>query len=397
MEKFLEYIGLVVKAVIFMALLATFCVLFLLPVMTQYSKKYTNMAKFSELADKIKVPTFSICTGWKKAIMEKYKIEREFFWTPTSNESNLPTDATIRSVHSDITYKLNEDFAIGLVEGAAKQPKSLMLGMNEEVFSGEAISKYNVKEMPSFKYGMCYIIIPNETFMTPYVDVLTLLVAKNNTSIKDKMDKVMVQISSKYSFLTIFSSVAGMETEMMSQDFGLGNNQLTIAYTGENTEYIQDCSEMSFFNCWATKIAMSEEFKCPKKCVPFTLQLMMDTIDHNIPRCGTDAEHYCMIGPDSVETVFKLKATCQKQCNNKGSKLVIKKSEYTYPYLLGSKQIAVYLNFLPETVHNKEYLIFDGIGMFGSIGGSLGLFLGFSLFGTLGMIVDFILKKVNLV
>ena len=207
----------------------------------------------------------------------------------------------------------------------------------------------------------------------------------------------MVQISSDDTFPTIQFSAPAINNEMISIEFDLQENYLMIDYAEENHEYINDCNEVPFFKCYATKIAESDEFKCPKKCVNLVHQSMVDSIDHNIPRCGTDEEHYCMIGPESVETVFKLKATCQKQCNNRGSKLVIKKSEYTYPYLLGSKQIAVYLNFLPETVHNKEYLIFDHIGMFGSIGGSLGLFLGFSLFGTLGMIVDFMLKKINLV
>ena len=44
MEKLIQYIGLVVKAVIFLALLATFFVLYLLPVVTKYSEKYTNIA-----------------------------------------------------------------------------------------------------------------------------------------------------------------------------------------------------------------------------------------------------------------------------------------------------------------------------------------------------------------
>ena len=396
MENLKQYIGLVVKAVIFMALLATFCVLYLLPVVTQYSEKLTNIAKISKTADKIEVPTVSICTGWKNSIMEKYKITNNILWIPKSNKSNIPTDATIRNVYSDITYKLNEDFAIGLVEGDEKRPKLLIVGMNE-VVTGKNITKYDVKEFFTHIHGMCYVIIPKEIFMTPYVDFLTLLIAKNNTLKKDKMDKVMVQISSDDTFPTIQFSAPAINNEMISIEFDLQENYLMIDYAEENNEYIKDCNEVAFFKCYATKIAESDEFKCPKKCVSLVHQSMVDIIDHNVPRCGTDAEHYCMIGPDSVETVFKLKSTCQKQCNNKGSKLVIKKSEYTYPYLLGSKQIAVYLNFLPETVHNKEYLIFDHIGMFGSIGGSLGLFLGFSLFGTLGMIVDFILKKVNLV
>ena len=122
-KLYLVYIGHAVKTVIFLVLLAVFCALFLLPVMTQYSEKFTNIAKLSKNADKIEVPTVSICTGWKNSIMDEYKITSDFLWTPTSNESNLPTDATLRNVYSDITYKLNKDFAIGLVEGAEKEPK----------------------------------------------------------------------------------------------------------------------------------------------------------------------------------------------------------------------------------------------------------------------------------
>ena len=122
-KVYLVYIGHAVKTVIFLVLLAVFCALFLLPVMTQYSEKFTNIAKLSKNADKVEVPTVSICTGWKNSIMEEYKITSDFLWTPTSNESNLPRDATIRSVYSDVTYKLNEDFVIGLVEGAQKEPK----------------------------------------------------------------------------------------------------------------------------------------------------------------------------------------------------------------------------------------------------------------------------------
>ena len=398
MENLKGYIGLVVKVVIFMALLATFCVFFLLPVVTQYSEKLTNIAKSSKTADKIEVPTFSICTEWKTSIMDEYKITSEFFWTPPSNKSHLHIDATIRNVYSDITYKLNEDFVIGLVEGDEKKPKSLMLGMNE-IVTGKGITKYDVKEVITDINGMCYIIIPNEIFMTPYVDYLTILVAKNSTSKKDKMDKVMVQISSKNTFPTISASAPAMNNEMISSDFGKQNkdHHLTIDYAEENTEYVKDCSTLAFFKCYATKFADSKEFKCPKKCIVIFFQSMMDTIDHNIPICGIDAEHYCMVGPEAIETYLKLKSTCLKQCNYKGSKLVVKrKSEYTYPYQLGSMQIAVRIKILPEIVYYKEYLIYDDIGMFGSIGGSLGLFLGFSLFDTLCMVVDFVLRKFNL-
>ena len=266
-----------------------------------------------------------------------------------------------------------------------------------ELFSEKAIRKYDVKMMSSGKYGMCYIIIPNLIFMTPYLDQLTIVVAKNSTPKKDKMDKVMVQISSNNNFLTIQTSAPAINTEKISFNFDTQNkeNYLIVDYAEENTEYVNDCNEIGYFKCLATRFAESDEFKCPKKCVSLINLSMMEAIDHNVPICETDTEHYCMVGPEAIGTFMKLKSSCKKQCENKGSKLEIKKSEYAYPFQLGDMQKTVELRILPEIVYNKEYLIYDDIGMFGSIGGSLGLFLGFSLFDTLCMIVDFILRKIN--
>ena len=220
-----------------------------------------------------------------------------------------------RNVYSDVIYKLNEDFVIGLVEGAKKKPKSLKVGMNE-IVTGKAIAKYDVKEVYTTNNGMCFTIIPNEIFMTPYVDYLTILVSK-----RDKMDELIVQISSNDTFHTTYATAPAMNNEMISIDFDIRNkgDGLTIEYTEENTEYINECSEMAFFKCYATTIAESEEFKCPKKCVSLIYQAIMDTIAHNIPRCETDAENYCMVGTESMKPIGKLKSTCRKQCNYKGS------------------------------------------------------------------------------
>ena len=303
MEKLIQYIGLVVKAVIFMALLAIFCVLCLPHVMRLYSEKFSIIAKLSKTADKVEVPTISICTGWKTSNMDKYKITSGFLWTPRSNESNFQTDTTIINVYSDVTYKLETDFAIGLFEGAPKEPKSLKIGKNE-IVTGKIITKYDVKEISTPTHGMCYIIIPNEIFMKPYVDYLTLLVAKNSTLNKDKIDKVMVQISSNDTFPTIMDSAPAIDNEIISIKFDLQNKDklLFIDYSEENTEYISDCSELSFFKCWATKIQESEEFKCLRKCVALAYQSMMDTIDHNIPTCETDTGK-------SLSEVFTLTST----------------------------------------------------------------------------------------
>jgi hypothetical protein len=62
---------------------------------------------------------------------------------------------------------------------------------------------------------------------------------------------------------------------------------------------------------------------------------------------------------------------------------------------IGKVQISLFLTVTPEQIIYKEYLVYDAIGMIGSIGGSLGLCIGFSIFDTLCMFVDFVLKKMK--
>ena len=70
----------------------------------------------------------------------------------------------------------------------------------------------------------------------------------------------------------------------------------------------------------------------------------------------------------------------------------------TYSFIsvsIGKVQLSLWLTVTPEQIIYKEYLVYDAIGMIGSIGGSLGLCIGFSIFDTLCMLVDFALKKLK--
>ena len=183
----------------------------------------------------------------------------------------------------------------------------------------------------------------------------------------------------------------------MEQEFVSNDTYLKIEHMEENTEYIKDCSKSSIYKCWAEKVADTKEFNCTNRCVPVVLRSIMENIEHEIPECFDNSEEYCMLGVEGYKMFEKLRSTCSKQCQNKASRLEISKVEGGSISPQGQVQLEIYFTVSPEKISYKEYLIYDGIGMFGSIGGSLGLFVGFSIFDSLCPILEFLLKKLNFI
>ena len=385
----------ILKALLFMILLLVFFFLFFLQVVTQYSEKLTNTATTTKKSELVEAPAFSICTYWRDSIMKKYNITPMNLSIPPDNDTNLPLNSTVRSIFKEITFQLNENFFIAVSSDLSK-PIPLKIGMNEIKGEEENIHMYEVKNNPTLSYGMCYVIIPKQLFMKPFQDTLIISIAKNITSENEDMNKILVQISSKDTFNTINDEMSGLENPKEKLEFtSESNGYLSIQYTEEDTEYIKECSDLAFFKCYAEKVAISRDFNCSKKCIPYRIKSMMENIEHNLTRCLNDFEEYCMAGIQGYKTFKKLKSTCLKQCRVKSSTVKTHKVASKNLYQLGDVQLDVWLTMSPEIKHYKEYLIYDGLGMFGSIGGSLGLFLGFSLFDSLSMLLDIFLKKLN--
>ena len=383
---------LILRALLVIILLVIFSFFFFLPVFAQYSEKLTNLAKIAEKAEFIDVPTFTICTGWKESVMKKYNVRPNVFFFPPGNDTNLPIN--LRTLFDETTYKLSEDFSIS-ISGDLSKPKPLKVGRNEINEKG-IIWSFEVKENPAYSIGMCYVIIPDQILMRPIQDTLTISTARNHTDGKDEISKLFLQITSK----DTFNIINYKTSDVMEQEFVSNDTYLKIDYTEENTEFLKDCSESPLYKCWAEKIVDTKEFNCTKKwgkCVSVVYSSLMQNVEHDIPECFDNSEEYCMLGLEGYKTYEKLRSTCLKQCQNKASRLEISKVEGGSIFTQGQVQLDIYFTVSSEKIFYKEYLIYDGIGMFGSIGGSLGLFVGFSIFDSLCPILEFLLKKLNFI
>ena len=329
-----------IKAVILLVLLVVFFVFFFWQVVVQYSEEITNTSRIVKRGELIEVPTFTICSGWKKSKFKEYKISPMIFSVPPGIDTNLPTNATLLTIFDDVVFKLNRDFKIGL-SPLLSEPMYLKLGMNN-IETENSIYKYEVKEIPTTILGMCYAIIPKKVSMLPYKETMLVAIARNNTLNNEEMTKVTVQISSNDTYNTVLHKISGMKNRLIEQDFISNVTSLGIYYTEENTEFIKDCSDLSFFKRLAKKNEETD-YNCIKKCVPLVYDSLMDAINHNIPKCTDpiNKDEYCMLGAKGYATASKLKSTCMKQCKFKGSTIETLEMEQDSLFPLGEAMNAL--------------------------------------------------------
>ena len=294
------------KAFFLFVLLVIFFSFFFFEVVIQYAGKYTNFYKITKRIEEVEAPTFTICTGWKESIIKKYNISPMIFSIPPNYETNLPLNYSIRNIYKESTYELNKDFFIAVSDDFSK-PVVLEVGMNE--INGK---KYNVKQNPTNRYGLCYVLMPDQMQMKPFQDTLMIMIFSNKTLENMDINQINVKVSSNDSYNTINEKMTGLKNTMLEQEFVGNGTTLRIEYTEESFEFIKDCDEIGFYKCWAKKITETQDFNCTKKCIPTIYESLMDWTDDKIPRCDTTSEENCMIGTESYKIYMQLKSTCLK-------------------------------------------------------------------------------------
>ena len=141
-------------------------------------------------------------------------------------------------------------------------------------------------------------------------------------------------------------------------------------------EKTSNCQKESYYECIASQLDIIELNECSKKCIPNVFANMGK--NYNTAFCLNDTASQQCIFKHMLKQVVKSK--CKKSCSNLEyfGEVVFSlpfQSEEDYTnwnaYLFHQK--LTNLEFL-ATVY-EEYLIYDTIGMIGSVGGTLGIFL----------------------
>ena len=157
-----------------------------------------------------------------------------------------------------------------------------------------------------------------------------------------------------------------------------------------DTEYVSDwqCLVNIFFN---------EQFSpCPIKCIPIQMK-GFNYLNRSIalPNCAKLEDEICNGGPKVWNKLLDEFPKCLKPCKMttyKDSQLELRE-----PKFLKTGQTLANFELIMNNIRKieKQTLVYDTNDVIGAIGGSLGLFLGFSFFDVISRCLDLIMLLVN--
>ena len=148
-------------------------------------------------------------------------------------------------------------------------------------------------------------------------------------------------------------------------------------------EETSHCStDSTFYHCMA-KMLNPENTTCPKVCTPFLKKEYISLIETNTkwPTCQSQSDDNCI----SMEWWKKYKVShnkCSNSCYQTTYHGTVSSVEWVKPGNENSTGLVI-IFASKDVVERNETLAFGTTAIIGSVGGTLGLFIGFSFYGLL--------------
>ena len=229
------------------------------------------------------------------------------------------------------------------------------------------------------------------TLQTPFGEFYHIGISSNNTG-AFSIKSLQIQLSNFDNYRDIAYPTDKIGKNIIAYSF---TKHMTMAININLHEkiYIKQCKNENIYKCMSHKYhEIFDKFNCSSKCIPFLLLSLFDH-DDTIQMCSNDKEHYCMMSTNAFTAWNDLFASCEKQCKSriKNIRYTTEESKHYSKHALHSLDMFVILD--PIKTYHQEYYIYDTLGLIGSVGGLLGLFIGFSFYDTICYIFKIISSK----
>ena len=355
----------VLNVVLFLALFVSFSVFYFFNETTQFMKGSTTFASRTEVVDKFDIPVLVICfePGYKPSI---YGNSTSDLYHKFDNQ--LINEDFLKSA----SYKLNEDIQIELemVDGNKTVKHNLEDGRN--VMDNFQVDVYQTHTLV---LGLCYVIEIADK-VSPWV-FMKVLIKDLNSDNGDQLSNLNLFIASHETLYGIATSTwpyFELNNHRISFNKHITDYWIAMSVTSISYQYghksVADCIEN-----W-----MSTNDVC-KKCSPF-----FHSFKNKKPSCQSNEDNKC----------WYLWSFFGKNFNN--YKRCLKPMETTLftgislPFerpLVHNSTVNIAFAYSSDEIKIEEETLMIGTSSYiGSVGGSLGLFLGFSCFTYLSCCIQ---------
>ena len=269
--------------------------------------------------------------------------------------------------------------------------------MNKSIQINEDQFFFNVTEVYSVQQGVCYTFSSNLSLSITHMYALSIILKEDISN-----QKLKLQVVSDEDVNGILMNLWRTQP-MKFQDIAF-DTKVTVMIDLHETikEKLTNCNPNgvrgSFYTCLTKQIeGLIDSSNCSKKCKPMLLKSYFDSTLSNrskIPECENLKDERCMF--NEAQTISPIISKCKGQCSTHeytGKISTTSQVMTDFGENIGHKVDLLFQSTGRSRTLVKEYKVYDTAGLIGTLGGSLGLFLGFSFFGVVSGVLDRLWEK----
>ena len=306
----------------------------------KYKAMETNLQH--SLENVTQYPTITICF---KPIKDEYIYGKDFHFNFYYNAQ---------------TFSIDKDHKLNIIQEGQNPTLGLIL----------------VKIITAY-FGSCYKIVPSQNVVTKSA-IIAIAIKFNEKLSQLEIPKAEIYFTSEENSRGIYRAYWYEGKPTKSQVSSNMGKSLSLFETEYNyLEAKSGCTySQSWYDCYADLVETSNLGNCSTKCLA-----------HSI-RDGNQTMEYCKRKTPEWQCSNELlrglrksiiiENACPRSCNIRQYELEAVQLTFQHPKTIGFEYY-----FLPpyvKVVYN-EYLLFDFLGLVSSVGGTLGMFIGFSIIG----------------
>ena len=332
----------------------------------------------------------------KKSVLEKYNLTiDQFIYYTLPEEMNF----TWTVLAKELYYNIDEDFEINYL-------------MNNNIVNVKSLSdNVTVERVLTFWSGYCYKISLNYFNYEWNCFAIQYKTGTNGSLLENDVPKLKMYLTSEENAYGVLALqwMNGVQ-EMLTPDGYINDFHLTTTshkYLGLTSE----CNE-NYNKCVFENLLNGNYSSCEKKCMPIDIP-KMDNLKP-FPICETMEEFLCM-KKAMYSIYYEAMYDCPNYCNT------IEYSAKPYLYVIPYKNAKIESKFFRQNRYvgydevrvdyskeyiiwtytfpskqgklHEEYLLYDGAGILGVIGGTLGIFVGWSFRDITSLVFDKLRNK----